>query len=361
MTRLSRGQLRIYLGAAAGVGKTYQMLGDARLAVEEGVDLVIGYLEPHGRSRTEERARGIEMAPRIEYGAGGRASTEPDIDWIVERRPSIACMDELAHTNASGAARKKRYQDVEHLRTHGIEVWTTVNVQHLESLHDRVLTLTGVDVRETFPDELLHGADEIRLIDLSPRALRERIARGLVYPEERIELALTGFFTSEKLAILRAVALHEMAEVAAAEARQGDAASTTLERVLVAIGGRSASSGRLIREGARLARRADAELLVLVVEPQDGRIDSETRQVLVDAEALTGSLEGTFLRRAGDDAAAEIVREIEAQHVTQVVLGAGRRSGWRTAMRASTVDRVLRGTRGVDVHVVADPRPVAAS
>jgi two-component system sensor histidine kinase KdpD len=211
MTRLSRGQLRIYLGAAAGVGKTYQMLGDARLAVEEGVDLVIGYLEPHGRSRTEERARGIEMAPRIEYGAGGRASTEPDIDWIVERRPSIACIDELAHTNARGAARRKRHQDVEHLRTHGIEVWTTVNVQHLESLHDRVLTLTGVDVHETFPDEILHGADEIRLIDLSPRALRERIARGFVYSEERIEQALTGFFTAENLAVLRAVALHEMA------------------------------------------------------------------------------------------------------------------------------------------------------
>jgi two-component system sensor histidine kinase KdpD len=354
MSRLSRGQLRIYLGAAAGVGKTYQMLGDARLAVEEGVDLVIGYLEPHGRTRTEERARGIEMAPRIEYGTGGRASTEPDIDWIVERRPSIACIDELAHTNADGTARRKRYQDVEYLRSHGIEVWTTVNLQHLESLRDRVLTLTGVDVRETFPDELLHSADEIRLIDLSPRALRERIAQGLVYPEERIEQALTGFFTTENLATLRALALHEMAEVAAAEARGGDG-SSTLERVLVAIGGRSASSGRLIREGARLARRADAELLVLVVEPQDGRVDNETRSVLADAEALTRSLEGTFLRRAGDDAAAEIVREIEAQHVTQVVIGAGRRSGWRMALRPSTVDKVLRGTRGVDVHVVADP------
>jgi two-component system, OmpR family, sensor histidine kinase KdpD len=357
MTRLSRGQLRIYLGAAAGVGKTYQMLGDARLAVEEGVDLVIGYLEPHGRSRTEERARGIEMAPRIEYGAGGRAATEPDIEWIVERRPTIACVDELAHTNAAGAPRRKRYDDVEHLLSHGIEVWTTVNVQHLESLHDRVLALTGVDVRETFPDKLLHGADEIRLIDLSPRALRERIAQGLVYSEERIEQALSGFFTPENLAVLRAVALHEMAEVAAAEVRRSEASSPTFERVLVSIGGRSASSGRLIREGARLARRADAELLVLVVEPQDGRIDNETQAVLTNAETLTLSLGGTFLRRAGDDAAAEIVREIDAQHVTQVVLGAGRRTGWRTMVRASTVDRVLRGTRGVDVHVVADPIP----
>ncbi|MEO9175319.1 MAG: universal stress protein [Gaiellales bacterium] len=355
MSRLSRGQLRIYLGAAAGVGKTYQMLGDARLAVEEGVDLVIGYLEPHGRSRTEERARGIEAAPLIQFGAGGRAATEPDIDWIVERRPAIACIDELAHSNAAGSQRQKRFEDVEHLLAHGIEVWTTVNVQHLESLHDRVLALTGVDVRETFPDRLLHGADEIRLIDLSPRALRERIARGLVYPEQRIEQALSGFFTPDNLATLRAIALHEMAEVAAAEVRRGEAGSAMAETVLVAIGGRSASSGRLIREGARLARRSDAELIVLVVEPQDGRIDDGTRQVLANADTLTRSLGGTFLRRAGDDAAAEIIREVEAQHVTQVVLGAGRRSGWRVLMRPSTVDRVLRGTRGVNMHVVADP------
>jgi two-component system, OmpR family, sensor histidine kinase KdpD len=355
MTRLSRGQLRIYLGAAAGVGKTYQMLGDARLAVEEGVDLVIGYLEAHGRARTEDRARDIEMAPLLQLGAGGRAAIEPDIDWIVARRPAVACIDELAHTNAAGTARPKRYEDVEHLLSHGIEVWTTVNVQHLESLHDRVLALTGVDVRETFPDRFLHGADEIRLIDLSPRALRERIARGLVYPDDRIEQALTGFFTPEKLATLRAVALHEMAEVAAAEARDGSS-STTIERVLVSIGGRAASSGRLIREGARLARRADAELLVLVVEPQDGRISDETRGVLTSAESLTQSLGGTFLRRAGDDAAGEIVRELEAQQATWLVLGAGRRSGWRSRLRPSTVDRVLRATQGIDVYVVADPR-----
>jgi two-component system sensor histidine kinase KdpD len=361
VSRLSRGQLRIYLGAAAGVGKTYQMLGDARLAVDEGVDLVIGYLEPHGRARTEDRARGIEQAPLVEHGAGGRAATGPDIDWIVARRPSIACVDELAHTNAAGMERRKRYEDVELLQRHGIEVWTTVNVQHLESLHDRVLALTGVDVRESFPDRILHGADEIRLIDLSPRALRERIARGLVYPEERIEQALAGFFTSDNLAVLRAVALHEMAEVAASEVRRGEAGSPTVERVLVPIGGRAASSGRLIREGARLARRADAELLVLVVEPQDGRIDQATRAVLDEADTLTRSLGGTFLRRAGDDAAGEIVREIEAQQVTQVVLGAGQRSGWRLRLRPSTVDRVLQGTRGVDVHVVADPGSVDAA
>ena len=177
-----RGFLRLYLGAAAGVGKTYQMLGDARLAADEGADLVIGYLEPHGRVATEERARGLERAPLLRFGAGGRAETEIDVDWLIERRPSVAIVDELAHTNAAGSVRHKRYEDVGVLLDHGIDVWTTVNIQHLESLNSRIRTLTGVEVRETFPDRLLHEADEIKLVDLSPASLRERIARGLVYP-----------------------------------------------------------------------------------------------------------------------------------------------------------------------------------
>jgi two-component system sensor histidine kinase KdpD len=167
-----RGFLRLYLGAAAGVGKTYLMLGDGRLAAEDGADLVIGYLEPHGRIATEERARGLERAPLIRYGSGGRAESEPDIDWLIERRPSVAIVDELAHTNASGAARPKRYDDVGVLLNRGIDVWTTVNIQHLESLNSRIRALTGVEVRETFPDRLLHEADEIRLVDLSPASLR---------------------------------------------------------------------------------------------------------------------------------------------------------------------------------------------
>ena len=187
-----RGFLRLYLGAAAGVGKTYQMLGDARLAAEEGADLVIGYLEPHGRVATEERARGLERAPLLRFGSGGRAETEVDVDWLIERRPSVAIIDELAHTNATGSARRKRYEDIGVLLDSGIDVWTTVNIQHLESLNGRIRTLTGVEVRETFPDRLLHEADEIKLVDLSPASLRERIARGLVYPVDRCDAARLG-------------------------------------------------------------------------------------------------------------------------------------------------------------------------
>ena len=212
-----RGFLRIYLGAAAGVGKTYQMLGDARLAAEEGTDIVIGYLEPHGRVATEERARGLEHAPVVRYGSGSRAETEPDVDWLIERGPSVAIVDELAHTNPTGAPRPKRYDDVDFLLARGIDVWTTVNIQHLESLGSRIRSLTGVEVRETFPDRLLHEADEIKLVDLSPASLRERIARGLVYPPDRVDQALNGFFTVENLTALRALVLHELAEVAAAQ------------------------------------------------------------------------------------------------------------------------------------------------
>jgi two-component system, OmpR family, sensor histidine kinase KdpD len=353
---LSRGRLRIYLGAAAGVGKTYEMLGDARLAHEEGVDLVVGYLEPHGRTATEERARGLEMAPTISFGSGGRAETEPDIDWLVARRPAVALLDELAHSNAGGP-RAKRHEDAEYLLARGIDVWTTVNVQHVESLKDRVQALTGIEVRETLPDRVLHGADEIRLVDLAPGALRERIAEGLVYPEERIDRALTGFFTIQNLTALRALVLHELAEMAAAQLSELDPDQDVRpnERVLVATSGRSGSATRLIRAGARLARRADGELYVLVVEPEDGRIDQNTESVLHDAAVLTASLGGSFLRRRAPDAAAAIVGEIEAQGITQLVLGESKRRGLKGMIGGGPIAIVLRRTRGVDVHVVADP------
>ena len=350
-----RGFLRLYLGAAAGVGKTYQMLGDARLAAEEGADVVIGYLEPHGRVPTEERARGLERAPLVRHGSGGRAETEADVDWLLERRPSVAIIDELAHTNATGSPRPKRYDDVGVLLDRGIDVWTTVNIQHLESLNSRIRALTGVEVRETFPDRLLHEADEIRLVDLSPRSLRERIARGFVYPPDRIEAALRGFFTVENLTALRALVLHELAEVAAAELESSSPAARPIERVLVAIGGRRDSYAYLIRTGARLARRSDSELYVLCVEPQDGRVDAETAAVFADAEALARSLGGEFLRRRADNPASEIIREAGAQRITQIVVGKSRRSPLRMRFGGSLVEAVLRGTAGIDVHVVADP------
>jgi two-component system sensor histidine kinase KdpD len=353
----ARGRLRIYLGAAAGVGKTYQMLGDALLDREDGVDIVIGYLEPHGRRGTEERARNLERAPTRTFGGGGRAETEPDVAWLLERRPTVALVDELAHTCPPDAPSRKRYEDVERLLGAGIQVWTTVNIQHVEGLNDRVRALTGVEVRETLPDRFLRDADELRLVDLNPAALRERIARGLVYPAEHAERALAGFFTVENLTALRALVLHELAEIAAADARRvlGAGATGATERVLVGTGGRRESATRLIRAGERLAERLAAELFVLVVEPSDRGLDPATAEVLAEAERLTLSCGGIFLRRRADDAADQLVREIAAQGITQVVLGESRQSGLRRLTRQSLVEVVLRRTHGVDVHVMAEP------
>jgi two-component system sensor histidine kinase KdpD len=279
------------------------------------------------------------------------------VPWLLDRHPSVAIVDELAHANAAGSPRARRHEDVERLLAGGIDVWTTVNIQHLESLNDRVRALTGVTVRETFPDRLVRDADEIRLVDLSPSALRERIAGGLVYEGAAAERALTGFFTVENLAILRALALHELAEIAAAEARRAGsgARAATVERVLVATGGRRDSAQRLIRAGERLAERADAELYILAVEPQDGRTDPVTAETLREAEALTASLGGTFLRRRSDSPAEQVLREIEAQSITQLVIGESQRSRLRRVVSGSFIDTVLRRTRGVDIHIVAEP------
>lgn len=349
-----RGHLVVYLGAAAGVGKTYAMLGEARLAVEEGVDLVVGYLEPHGRTATEDRARGLERAPVLSLGPGGRAGTEPDVPWLIDRRPTVVLMDELAHAYAIGDPPRRRHRDVQELLDHGIDVWTTLNVQHLEGLGERVRSLTGVRVRETVPDHLVHGADEIRLVDLAPDALRERIARGLVYPRERIPQALDGFFSVANLTALRALVLHELAEVAAARfaAITGERLPTQAERVLAPMDGGERDLG-LVREAARVARRVEGDLLVLVVEPQDGDPGAERRERIADLEALTESLDGTVLRRRTDDPVAAIAEEAAAQGATRVVLRRPRVEGPAGLLALRPLARLMRRSPGLAIQFAA--------
>lgn len=347
-----RGHLVVYLGAAAGVGKTYAMLGEARLAAEEGVDLVVGYLEPHGRAATEDRARGLERAPVLSVGPGGRAGTEPDVPWLLDRRPTVVLVDELAHAYATGEPPRRRHQDVRELLDRGVDVWTTLNVQHLEGLGARVRSLTGVEVRETVPDHLVHGADEIRLVDLSPDALRERIARGLVYPPERIGPALEGFFTVANLTALRALVLHELAEVAAARfaAVTGDRLLTQAERVLVPVTG-AGDDGATLREAARVARRVEGDLLVLLVEPDAG-VPEADRPRLDEMEALAESLGGTVLRRRDDDAVAAVAAEVAAQVATRVVLPRPRVEGIAGVLALRPLARLLRAVPGIDVQLV---------
>jgi two-component system sensor histidine kinase KdpD len=356
------GRLKIFLGAAAGVGKTYAMLGEARLLKAAGVDVVIGYLEAHGRRTTEDRAAGFEVAPRRLVRVSGHPWTEMDLDWVIDRNPQLVLVDELAHTNLPGGRHAKRWMDVEELLAGRIDVFTTVNVQHLESLNDKVAELTGVRVRETFPDRLLARADEVVLIDVPPEALRERIAQGLVYAADKIPSALGNFFTVEHLTGLRALALRETAELQ--ERRlgadpAGEPAPSIEERVLVCIDGRPDGPG-LVRRAARMATRAGGRLYVLHVEPEGETETAEEHAAVDEAEKLGWALGATVMRRAGA-VADEVVTAARELGATQIVLGESHRPRWKELLGQSIIARILRDTDGIDVHVIADARARGAA
>jgi two-component system, OmpR family, sensor histidine kinase KdpD len=344
------GRLRIFLGAAAGVGKTYAMLGQARDLRAAGVDVVIGYLEAHGRRATEDRAAGIEVTPRRVVRRGDRTFTEMDTDWVLQRAPQLCLVDELAHTNHPGGRNAKRWQDVEELLEAGIDVDTTVNIQHLESLNDKIYELTGVRVRETFPDRLLHQADSVVVVDLPPEALRERIAQGRVYAPEKVATALTHFFRTENLTALRALVLREVAE----KEEHDEPKARTAERVLVCIDGRPNSEG-LVRRAARIARRADARLWFLHVQPEGEDLSREAAATVDRAAALAARLGATVIRREGAVAPA-VVAVAKELGVTQIVLGESHRPRWKELLGQSIIANVLRETDGVDILIVADAR-----
>jgi two-component system sensor histidine kinase KdpD len=351
-----RGRLKVFLGAAAGVGKTYAMLGEARDLTAAGVDVVVGYLEAHQRRATEDRAAGLEVAPRRVVRVGGRTFTEMDLDWLLDRKPQLCLVDELAHTNHPGGRHAKRWQDVEELLGAGIDVFTTVNIQHLESLNDKIFELTGVRVRETFPDRLLRQADSVVLIDLPPGALRERIAQGRVYTTEKIPTALANFFRTENLTALRALALREVAEQqeAGRAAGDGDRRPAVAERVLVCVGGRPNSEG-LVRRAARMARRVDGRLYLLHVSSDAEPLASEAAATVDRAAALADRLGATVLRREGQVAATVVAVATEIG-VTQIVLGESHRPRWRELVGQSIIAHVLRETDGIDILIVADAR-----
>jgi two-component system, OmpR family, sensor histidine kinase KdpD len=359
-----RGRLKVFLGAAAGVGKTFAMLGEARDLKAAGVDVVIGYLEPHGRRATEDRAAGLEVAPRRIARVQGRPFTEMDTDWLLQRRPHLCLVDELAHTNHPGGRHAKRWQDVEELLDAGIDVFTTVNIQHLESLNDKVYEITGVRVRETFPDRLLHEADEVVLADLPPDALRERIAQGRVYAPEKVRSALTNFFRMDNLMALRSLALREVAEqeerhlLDPGQAKD-ELAKTLSERVMVCIDGRP-NSIELVRRAARLARRAGGPLYVLHIEPENEREPEGVHEVVEAAERLGYQLGASVLRRVGD-VAETVVSAADELGITQIVLGESHRPRWRELVGQSIIARILRETDGVDVHIIADKRARSAT
>jgi two-component system, OmpR family, sensor histidine kinase KdpD len=357
-----RGRLKMFLGAAAGVGKSYAMLGEARDLKAAGVDVVIGYLEPHGRRATEDRAAGLEVAPRRIARVQGRPFAEMDADWLLERMPQLCLVDELAHTNHPGGRHAKRWRDVEELLDAGIDVFTTVNIQHLESLNDKIHEITGVRVRETFPDRLLHEADEVVLVDLPPDALRERIAQGRVYPPEKVRAALTNFFRIDNLIALRSLALREVAEqeerqLLGPELAPDEPPPALGERVMVCIDGRPDSS-ELVRRAARMARRASGRLYVLHVEPEDEQEPASVHEAVEAAERLGLQLGATVVHRAGD-VAETVVKAARELAITQIVLGESHRPRWKELIGQSIIARILRETDGVDVHIIADKRTKA--
>jgi two-component system sensor histidine kinase KdpD len=361
-----RGRLTVYLGAAPGVGKTYAMLGEARRRCQRGTDVVVGYVETHGRGLTEAQLEGLEVVPRRTLQHRGTTFTEMDTEAVIARRPAVVCVDELAHTNVPGSRHEKRAQDVEQIRAAGIDVITTVNIQHLESLNDEVERITGVRQRETVPDDVVRTADNIQLVDMSPEALRRRMAHGNIYKPENVDASLTSYFRVGNLTALRELALLWLADRvddALDDYRRAHRIQETWpakERIVVAVTG-GEESETLIRRGARLAQRAaGSELLAAHVIATDGlRSGDEAR--LARAQQLVAELGGTFHSVAGEDVAAAVVDFASGANATMIVVGVSRHGRLRRLLTGSTGDRIAFLAGAIDVHLVTHDEATRAT
>jgi two-component system sensor histidine kinase KdpD len=342
---------------AAGVGKTYRMLLEGGQAHEQGRDIVIGYLEPHDRPETIALADGLEAVPRLRASQGELRLDEMDVDAVLRRTPELALIDELAHTNAEEMRNEKRYQDIDEVLNAGIDVISTVNIQHLESLNDAVFELTGVRVRETFPDRILDEADEVVLVDLSPQELRERLRAGKVYPLERAAIALENFFRHENLAALRELVLREVAEDV--EARRQTQVLEPLsqqavaERVLVLIEPQPKSQ-RILRRAWRSSQRLGSEIDALWVRRPGQELSPEQATQLSALRRISSTLGVHFLEVEGDDLV-DVVRQIAADRgSTYVFVGTPDERRRVEVLRGSLVSRMIRELPGIDIRVVAD-------
>lgn len=356
---MARGSLRIYLGAAPGVGKTYDMLGEGRRRAERGTDVVVGIVETHGRRRTAEQLGDLEVIPRRGVEYRGATLEELDLDAVLARRPQVALVDELAHTNAPGSRHAKRWQDIDELLAAGIDVVSTVNIQHLQSLNDVVAGITGITQRETVPDAWVRGADQIELVDSTPEALRRRMAHGNIYPAERIDAALGNYFREGNLSALRELALLWVAD------RVDDALHEyrerhnihqpweTRERVVVALTG-APGGDHLIRRAARIATRARADLVGVHVRAQDG-VRGPSDDLLGNHRDLLAELGGRYIEVAGADIPQALLDTARGESATQLVIGASRRSRWAELTSGSVINRVIRASGPIDVHVISTP------
>jgi two-component system, OmpR family, sensor histidine kinase KdpD len=356
----ARGRLRVYLGIAPGVGKTYKALEELHRRKERGTDVVIGFLETHGRPRTAELAASLETVPRKKIPYKGVTVEEMDTDAVIQRHPAVALVDELAHTNAPGSKYEKRWQDVQDLLEAGITVISTVNIQHLESLADIVENITGVQVRERVPDRVVDEADEVELIDMSPHALRQRMRHGNIYPPERAERALQQFFREGNLIALREMALRKMAHMCEQDLEEYmqqhgiDAAWSAGERVMVCVD-EQPQAQNLIRRGWRMANRYNAELLAVFVETARWASASpEQKRALEENLRFAEDLGAEPLRVQGSDVAAALMRVAHDKNVGSIIIGHSRHGRLHELLRRSVVHNLLGLAGDVDVHVVAD-------
>jgi two-component system sensor histidine kinase KdpD len=359
-----RGSLRIYLGAAPGVGKTFAMLNEGHRRHDRGVDVVVGLVETHGRKRTAEQIGDLEVIPRRTVEHRGSVLTEMDVDAILRRHPEQVLVDELAHTNVPGSRNEKRWEDVDELLDAGIDVISTVNIQHLESLNDVVEGITGIKQRETIPDHAVRAADQIELVDMAPEALRRRLAHGNVYGPEKVDAALANYFRPGNLSALRELALLWVADrvddsLQDYRERHGITRPwETRERVIVALAG-APDTDHLIRRAARIALRAKGELIgVHVVSDtglSSGRDEEAGAAVMADHRHLLEELGGEYRKVTSNDVAAALVELARSENATQIVLGASNRSRWQELFGGSVINRVVRLSGPIDVHVISRP------
>jgi len=353
-----RGKLKIYIGHAAGVGKTYQMLEDAHNLRKQGVDVVAGFIETHGRAETAEKAAGIETIPRRRLEYKGCVLEEMDLPAILTRRPEVVIVDELAHTNVPGTENPKRYEDVEDLLDAGISVMTAVNIQHFESVQDIVSRVTGVAVQERVPDRILRQADAVVNVDLPSEELRQRLRAGKIYPADRIQPALENFFTEENLASLRELAMRQIADRLEAERRGTDKLALTETvgtKAMVAISSNPETTRRLLRRASALAGRLNTNWFAVYVRtPRESpqRMSARDHRLLNENVTLAMELGARVVWLSAEDVAAELLRFAREHGITLAIFGKSRRPAWRRALGAGPIERFQRLGTGVDVYEI---------
>ncbi|MBD2194146.1 MULTISPECIES: sensor protein KdpD [Calothrix] len=352
-----RGKHKIFIGMAPGVGKTYKMLEEAHQLKQDGIDVVIGVLETHGRKETAEKALGLEIIPKTVTIREKVTLQEMDTDAIVKRSPQLVLVDELAHTNVPGSLREKRYQDVEEILNAGIDVYSTVNIQHLESLNDLVARITGVVVRERIPDRILDEADAVVVIDVTPETLEERLREGKIYGSEKIQQSLENFFQRRNLIALRELALREVADTVEEDANTSPLQGQTCnirERVLVCVS-TYPNSVQLLRRGARIANYMNGRLYAIFIANPERFLSKKESLHIDTCEKLCKEFGGEFLHVKSYNVAPEIAQVAAKYHITQIVIGETQQPRWKRWLKGSFTQRLMELIRkqNIDLHIIA--------